>query len=398
MCASVKKSVCRNTWKLVCIFVMSIVLVLMTLAGYAEEGDENIKPSTRWGKKWARQQLHEEMKKLEVFDFRERDLLKKLVQLEQGINSKRKEIENVQKHILVLQNRLKELRVSLSELRVQKVELQHRLSERLVYLYKYARRDYMRVLSTAKDLDEFRRRTKYLWTILALDRSQLEKLFIQEYTVSKKFEKVKQDLSKTDAMMRKELKTLAALKAEVEKNVIQLMRIHEEKEFYETAVRELESVGPEFDKTVVEVEGRRYMFPVEIADISTLKGKLPVPLLGTVVTGKRLFGSKRVHLNKGVFIRAKEGEQVRAILPGRVEFSGALKGYGQVIIINHGSRFFSISALLSKREKYKGDIVKQGDVIGEVGSVSNGIGPSLYFEIRKGGKSLDPLKWLKISG
>ena len=398
MCDSVSKRVTRKTWKLVGIFVVPMVLVLLSLAGLAEETIETGRPSTARGERWAKPQLHEEMKKLEVFDFREKGLLEKLAQLEQEINSKREEIKNIQKNISVLENKSKKLARALSELQSQKMELERRLSERLVYLYKYARRGYMRALSTAKDLDEFRRRTKYLGRIMAEDRRLLEKIFTQEYDVNKKFEKVKQDLSKTDAIVRKEQSGLAALKAEVEKKVIQLMRIHEEKEFYKTALRELESVGSRLDKSIVEVEDRKDSGPIEITNISTLRGKLQVPLLGTVVRGKRLFRSKRVHLSKGIFIRAKEGDQVRAILPGRVEFSGRLKGYGQVIIINHGSRFFSISALLSKREKYEGDIVKQGDVIGEVGSVRNGIGPCLYFEIRKGGKNLDPLRWLKIRG
>jgi len=199
--------------------------------------------------------------------------------------------------------------------------------------------------------------------------------------------------------MKAQVPQLAALKKEVDKKVIQLMRIHEEKEFYKTAARDLARAGPKFKESLVRVKDSSGSPALTLnSDISSLKGKLPVPLDGIVVKGAKLFGSNKVHLEKGIFIRGREGEEVRAILPGRIEFSGRLKGYGQVIIINHGSRFFTISALLARREKQEGDLVKQGEVIGEVGSVKNGIGPSLYFEIRKGGKNLNPLKWLKTRG
>ena len=256
----------------------------------------------------------------------------------------------------------------------------------------------MRALCTAKDLDEFRRRAGYLSRLMAEDSRQLASIFSQEYDLAKRLEGIKEEINRTDALRKQARADLAALREDVEKEVIQLMRIHEEKEFYSTAVRELQSVDPQIKETIVKVEDRTPSTPLELRNISELKGRLPVPLLGTIVRGRKLFKSKRVQLEKGIFIRSEEGAKVRAILPGKVEFSGQLKGYGQVIIINHGSRFFTISALLSNRDKREGDLVQKGEVIGEVGGAISGIGPSLYFEIRKGGRNVDPLKWLKVKG
>jgi septal ring factor EnvC (AmiA/AmiB activator) len=87
---------------------------------------------------------------------------------------------------------------------------------------------------------------------------------------------------------------------------------------------------------------------------------------------------------------------VKAVFPGRVEFSGQMKGYGEMIILNHGSRYFSLSARLSKRSKKEGDMVKAGEVIGFLGP-SDGVNqPMLYFEVRLGESPLDPVKWLKV--
>ena len=89
---------------------------------------------------------------------------------------------------------------------------------------------------------------------------------------------------------------------------------------------------------------------------------------------------------------------MRAVFPGRVEFSGQLKGYGEMIILNHGSRYFTISARLSKRNKKEGEMVKAGEVIGFLGASDGANPPKLYFEVRLGENPLDPGKWLKASG
>jgi septal ring factor EnvC (AmiA/AmiB activator) len=78
-----------------------------------------------------------------------------------------------------------------------------------------------------------------------------------------------------------------------------------------------------------------------------------------------------------------------------VDFSGGLKGYGEVIIINHGSRYFSISAHLSERIKQEGDLVEGGETIGWVRSKKKLGKPWLYFEMREGEKPLDVLTWLR---
>jgi septal ring factor EnvC (AmiA/AmiB activator) len=103
-----------------------------------------------------------------------------------------------------------------------------------------------------------------------------------------------------------------------------------------------------------------------------------------------------VDTHKGIYIEGPSGAEVRSIFPGRVDFSGWLKGYGQVVLINHGSRFFTVSGHLAERFKSEGDMVQAGAVIGLLGETGSLAGPRLYFEIRKEGISLDPLKWLKV--
>jgi septal ring factor EnvC (AmiA/AmiB activator) len=67
-----------------------------------------------------------------------------------------------------------------------------------------------------------------------------------------------------------------------------------------------------------------------------------------------------------------------------------------MIVLNHGSRYFTISARLSKRSKKEGDMVKAGEVIGFLGPSEGDNLPRLYYEVRLGESPLDPVKWLKV--
>jgi len=99
---------------------------------------------------------------------------------------------------------------------------------------------------------------------------------------------------------------------------------------------------------------------------------------------------------KGITIEGRPGAEVKAVYAGRIDFSGTLKGYGELVVINHGSRYFTVSAHLAQRKKQEGEMVKSGEVIGSLGKTATPREARLYFEIRKGGGTLDPIRWLKV--
>jgi septal ring factor EnvC (AmiA/AmiB activator) len=100
------------------------------------------------------------------------------------------------------------------------------------------------------------------------------------------------------------------------------------------------------------------------------------------------------HLNQGMVFFAPEGSPVAAVSPGKVVFSDWLKGYGLLLIIDHGRGFMTLYAHNQSLFKQKGDSVSQGEQIATVGH-SGGIKQNgLYFEIRQRGKAIPPLKWV----
>jgi len=124
-----------------------------------------------------------------------------------------------------------------------------------------------------------------------------------------------------------------------------------------------------------------------------LKGKMPIPVKGRV---KQAYGQPRTAGLRwqGWLINADVGSDVKAIAYGRVAYSDWLRGYGLLMIIDHGDGFLSLYANNESLLREVGDWVEPGSNISTVGS-SPVNGDGLYFEIRKDGKAMDPAVWLK---
>ncbi|MEE2703700.1 MAG: peptidoglycan DD-metalloendopeptidase family protein [Myxococcota bacterium] len=104
------------------------------------------------------------------------------------------------------------------------------------------------------------------------------------------------------------------------------------------------------------------------------------------------FGTEIVR--NGIEISAPLGAPVRAVAPGRVLYAGWFKGYGRIVILDHGAESVTVSGYLEDSLVKAGDGVATGAVIGTVGETGSLSGPGLYFEIRSGGAPVDPETWL----
>jgi len=128
---------------------------------------------------------------------------------------------------------------------------------------------------------------------------------------------------------------------------------------------------------------------------ASLKGQLRPPVSGKLAAR---FGSKRGDGPswKGVFIRASEGAGIQAIAAGRVVFSDWLRGFGNLIIVDHGGQYMSIYGNNETLLKRIGDIVKPGDQIPTAGNSGGQEESGLYFELRHQGAAFDPAGWIKF--
>lgn len=127
---------------------------------------------------------------------------------------------------------------------------------------------------------------------------------------------------------------------------------------------------------------------------SRLRGQLALPVRGEL-TGR--FGSPRSDGGltwKGVFLAAKSGEPVRAVASGRVVFADWLRGFGNLLIIDHGESYMSLYGYNESLLKRVGDNIGGGESVATVGNTGGSGDSGLYFELRHQGKPFDPLTWV----
>jgi len=125
-----------------------------------------------------------------------------------------------------------------------------------------------------------------------------------------------------------------------------------------------------------------------------LRGKLSLPVRGELVNR---FGSPRADggaLWKGLFIAARAGDEVRAVAGGRVVYADWLRGFGNLLIIDHGEAYMSLYGNNEALYKRVGDPIRGGETIATVGNSGGNPDSGLYFELRHQGKPLDPLGWV----
>ena len=341
-------------------------------------------------------ELSKEREKFLEYGEKEKHLLGELSRLEAQIEEKKRTVNEIREKISSNRRELRERQKKLEQLEDTSQRIGQRIGERLDVFYRYARRGYMRLLASARDLGQIRKRFKYLRIIMEEDQRLLEELGRVQQEQRREIGLVKEKLAIIERMEQEERNRSASLKGDMDKRVMLLLKIHKEKEFYETVVEELGVAARDLKDTLLKLERRREQRKQLPSDFPQSKGKLPLPMRGKIVEGEGPFAAAHMDGEKGLFIEGSAGAPVTAIFPGRVDFSGWLKGYGQIIIINHGSRYFSVSAHLAERDKEEGEIVDEGEVIGYLGEPESSTNPRLYFEIRKGGSNVDPLKWLKV--
>jgi septal ring factor EnvC (AmiA/AmiB activator) len=125
-----------------------------------------------------------------------------------------------------------------------------------------------------------------------------------------------------------------------------------------------------------------------------LKGKLTLPVKGEITNR---FGTPRLDSTvqwKGLFLRTSKGQDVKAIAAGQVVFSDWLRGFGNLLIIDHGQGYMSLYGNNETLYKQVGDVLRGGDTIASVGNSGGNEDFGLYFELRHESKPLDPIKWL----
>ena len=130
---------------------------------------------------------------------------------------------------------------------------------------------------------------------------------------------------------------------------------------------------------------------------ASLKGRLRLPVRGEVLNRYGLNRADTGLVWKGLFIQANEGAEVHAVANGAVIFADWLRGFGNLIILDHGSGYISLYANNQSLLKRVGDTVRGGDYIATVGNSGGNESTGLYYELRLNSRPFDPMTWSKLN-
>ena len=226
---------------------------------------------------------------------------------------------------------------------------------------------------------------------LQKDEQRLSNLVLRLKTLMD--EQVKAEKAKAAQLEMQRLEKLALEKARKEKNQLRNEQTTQQKKSGKINNPNAIDADEPPSKNVTKIEQTPQAGSNDGTEFSRLKGALRLPVKGELVAR---FGSKRGDGPswKGLFIKATEGAEIKAVAAGRVVFAEWLRGFGNMIIVDHGGQYLSIYGNNQAVLKHPGDVVKAGDTIASAGNSGGNEESGLYFELRHQGRVFDPLSWV----
>ena len=331
----------------------------------------------------------------------EKNVLGRIEDIDTSINQKTRELRDYDKRITSIQSQISSLTSEVEEMNGKLTGRQNHLNERLRALYKQQYGGHALVLISAKDYQDLLQKSRYISLIAHYDRQVIDKYGsdIKEIIIKKReLEGLTGELKSQKDEAEKVQK---ALETDRVKKDRLLAMIRSKRQAYEKTVKELEESSRKLRDMISSLKTKALPASITGKGFNTLKGRLHWPVGGRVVIpyGKYEDPEYKIPVFKnGIEIRPNQGEKPTAIAGGRVVYADWFKGYGLLLIIDHGSGYHSLYGNLSEIFLDAGDILIDGTVIGKIGNSSLLDYPTLYFEIRYKGKPVDPVEWLARAG
>jgi len=370
--------------------------------------------------------VHDELSGIKKEIKEKKLLLKKTKKVETQVSTELTQIDKnlreKESNLVILGRELKGVETVLGRtqrdmdlVRVEAERKREQIRHRLVALYKTGEMGSARMFFGAESLPQMVEGQRYMQAVLERDKQM-----IAEYNNKIDQLRVLKGQLERDVARKEKIKaTIEVKKHEIEvekqKKAAYLTKVREDKKSYLSSLKELEANARRLQTMVERLEARsRKSYTAKnkksgvgsgpqlplIPDkgFGAQKGRLSMPVKGEIVSG---FGRHKhpefnsYTISNGISIAAPTGTDIRSVFDGQVIFADYFKGYGNMVIIDHGGGFFSLYAHTSRIMKKVGTTVARNDILASVGDVDSPRGSMLYFEIRYQGKPVDPTPWIR---
>ena len=320
----------------------------------------------------------------------ERTLLGDLRKLEVDRQIKAEALSQLSADAAQISSELAANRARMHDLEQQEAASRPELRARMVDVYKLGQGRYLRLLLATADIRQIGQASRILSVLAKMDA---ERVATRQRTLA--------ELKRTRAALEQRGRRLSTLTADAERAARALDRAAESRS---ALIRDIDGRRDLNAQLLGELQAAQQKLQAALRDISAggageppalplrpFRGDLDWPAAGTLIRRPRAAGAATPN---SIGIGAAEGAPVSAIHDGVVAFADAFGGFGNLVIVDHGSQSFSLYGDLLEMSVKKGARVERGQPIGTVGPAPAGP-PELYFELRIDGQSVDPLQWLK---
>lgn len=323
-------------------------------------------------------------------------LQKELRDSERKIGRIAGKLKTLTKELKSTQTRIKKLRQQRQQLLAESDKQAAQIAQQIRAAYGIGHSEYLKVLLNLEQPAELARTLRYYDYFNRARAEQIEQYAktarqveenetrINEQLLS--LQRARQDLEQQHQSLKHNKQqrhtVLLRLQSDISNKDQQLGKMLSDRQRLEELLSSVEEAIADLD------------LPEATTPIKQLKGKLPWPTPGKIV---RNFGSRDTSSGSrwnGVLIRAKEGNEVHAVHYGRVVFADWLRGFGLLLIIDHGNGYMSLYGHNQSLYKQTGDWVGSNEVVSSVGNSGGRDNTGLYFEIRRNGKPQNPKSWI----
>jgi len=279
------------------------------------------------------------------------------------------------------------------KLEKQQAQFQRVLAAQLKSAYMAGSDDYSKMLLNQEDTAKFERTLSYYNYLNKARIKQLDELKALQIEIAKNQAELEKTKEKLVALFNEQKRRQAALLDAKNERQASLKNLKQQLNKTKNSISYLEENEQTLIATIKELEEEKTT-KIELLGLNKNKGRLSWPSKGklTHTFGQRKHGG----INwKGVLISAAEGTSVNSIHNGQVVFADWLKGYGWVIVVDHGEGFMSLYGHAQTLLKDVGDMVREGESVALVGQSGGQADSGLYFEIRHKGRAVNPIKWCR---
>jgi septal ring factor EnvC (AmiA/AmiB activator) len=336
-----------------------------------------------------RQALEEELRRLRG---EEKSLLGEVEELEVELRLRTEELQEIQITLRRTQAELDATVERVAELEKRLAAARPALAAHARALYKLGELSYARLLLSVDRPSDFFRGYRFVSTLARRDRERVATFRADLASLEEQRAELERRTAESIELRGRLVAARRRLDTQRQRKTELLTSIVEQKELHAAYVEELTLAESRLEELLQGLGEGEVAIPV-----AAFKGSLPWPVKGPVIAG---FG-RRKHprfdtytVHNGIEIECPPGREVHAVHEGTVVFAERFRGYGLMVIIDHGGKHHSLYARLAETMVRPGQKVTAGDVVGIAGSGSLE-GPGVYFEMRTRGRPEDPLDWLR---